>query len=228
MRKLSSTLLVLFGLAIIGLTAWLVVAGTRHPTAGKSIAIALLSAVGIPVALSLLVAGYRRFRGPNSSELRTEAEAKRRAAEALEEAASAEQVKAELEAYIELRAWRLDIERKRRELADSADALVAALQGLNADEKRLQLEMTTLRPTTAEALDTLLEPKPVISIPDYVFFISPMRWPSAIMGWAATRLIERTAQILIENLQARRVRRLREISPEALSDLSSKRGRDQS
>lgn len=224
MRQFSATLLGLFGLAIIGLLAWLVVAGTRHPTADKSIAIALLSVVGAPIALSLLLTAYRRFRGPNSEELRTEAEAKRRAAEALEEAKSAEQIKAELEAYVELRTWRLEIERKRRELADSADALVEALHELNADEKRLGLEMTTLSATTAETLDALLEPKPIFSIPDYVFFTSPWRLPSAIAGWATTRLIERIVQSLLAYLQERRTRRLREVSPEALSDPGSKRG----
>jgi hypothetical protein len=224
LRQFSATLLGLFGLAIIGLLTWLVVAGTRHPTADKSIGIALLSVVGAPIALNLFGAGYRRFQGPNSTQLRTEAEASRRAAGALEDAESAEEIKAELEAYVELRTWRLEIERKRRELADSADALVTALQELNADEKRLGLEMTRLSATTAETLDALLEPKPIFSIPDYVFFTNPLRLPGAIMGWATARLIERIAQSLIAYLQGRRMRRLREVSPEALSDPGSKGG----
>jgi hypothetical protein len=67
-------------LIVLGVTVWFVVIGSKHPIPDKSIAIALLSAIGTPIALSLMVAGYQKFRGPGTEELKTEAEAKKRAA----------------------------------------------------------------------------------------------------------------------------------------------------
>jgi hypothetical protein len=77
---------------------------------------------------------------------------------------SAEKVKAELEAYVATRTWRLELGRKRQELASAADNLVRMQEDLNANEARLGAEVTQLSPATIQTLDALLEPRPRVKI----------------------------------------------------------------
>jgi hypothetical protein len=106
-----------FGLTIIIVTVFYTIIGTNHPSSGNSIRIALLSAIVMPIALLSISAGYGGLREPNAETLKTEAEAKRRAAAALEDAETAEKIKSELEAYVAVRTFRLEIERKRQEVS---------------------------------------------------------------------------------------------------------------
>jgi len=156
-RKIWPVLLILFGLGVITATVWYVVVSVRHPSSTSSIAIALLSALGTPIALSMIAYGYRGVRGPDAATLKTEAEAKSRAAAALEDAETAEKIKSELEAYVAVRTFRLEIERKRQELSRAADVALEMLKDLNADEVLLGEKETSLDPRTLLTLDSLLE-----------------------------------------------------------------------
>jgi hypothetical protein len=216
-RKLSAALLVAVGSVIIGLTVWFVVVGVNHPTADKSIVIALLSALGVPLALAFVGAGYRQFRGPNSNELKAEADAKRRAAAALEDAETAEQIKAELEAYVTVRAWELEIKRKRLELAATADHLVTMLQDLNADEDLLGEEKTKLSPITIETLSALLDDKGRVKIPPLVTGLLDGAAPLGL-GGIGVPAAEALANEILKRLERRRLKRIRSAVPQALSE----------
>jgi hypothetical protein len=216
-RKLSAWILVAVGSALIGLTVWLVIVGIKHPTAGRSIGIALLSALGAPVALGCVGAGYRRFRGPNSTELKAEAEAKRRAAAALEDAETAERIKAELEAYVTVRAWELEIKRKRVELAGTADQLVMMLRDLNADEVLLGQERTKLSPVTVETLSAVLDDRTRVKIPPLLSGLLDGAIPLGLAG-IVVPVAEALANDILKRLERRRLKRIRSAVPQALSD----------
>jgi hypothetical protein len=216
-RKLSAALLAAVGLIIIGLTVWFVVVGIKHPTAGRSIAIALFSALGAPLGLACVGTAYRQFRGPNSIELRAEADAKRRAAAALEDAETAEQIKAELEAYVTVRAWELEIKRKRLELAATADQLVTMLQDLNADEDLLGEAKTKLSPVTIETLSVVLDDKARVKIPPLVTGLLDGAIPLGL-GGIGVPAAEALANDILKRLERRRLKRIRSAVPQALSD----------
>jgi hypothetical protein len=216
-RKLSAALLAAVGLAIIGLAVWFVVVGIKHPTAGRSIGITLFSALAAPLALACVGTGYRQFRGPNSNELKTEADAKRRAAAALEDAETAEQIKAELEAYVTVRAWELEIKRKRLELAATADQLVTMLQDLNADEDLLGEEKTKLSAVTIETLSALLDDKARVKIPPLVTGLLDGAIPLGL-GGIGVPAAEALANDILKRLERRRLKRIRSAIPQALSD----------
>jgi hypothetical protein len=216
-RKLSAVLLTAVGLVIIGLTVWFVVVGIKHPTAGRSIGIALFSALGAPLALACVGTGYRQFRGPNSDELKAEADAKRRAAAALEDAETAEQIKAELEAYVTVRAWELEIKRKRLEVAAAGDQLVKMLQDLNADENLLSEEKTKLNPVTIETLSALLDDKARVKIPPMVTGLLAGTIPLGL-GGIAVPAGEAFANDILKRLERRRLKRIRSAVPQAFSN----------
>lgn len=211
-RKLSAALLVTVGLVIIGLTIWFVVVGIKHPTAGRSIGIALFSALGVPLALACVGTGYRQFRGPNSKELKVEADAKLRAAAALEDAETAEQIKAELEAYVTVRAWELEIQRKRLEVAGTADQLVTMLQDLNADEELLAEEKTKLSPVTIETLSALLDDEARVKIPPLVTGLLNGAVPLGL-GGIAVPAAEAFANDILKRLERGRLKRIRSAVP---------------
>ena len=204
-KKLFAMLAVLVGLGLLVITAWFIIIGVKHPTASRSIGIALLSAIGVPVALGIMSVGYRQFRGPNFSTLRTEAEAKRRAASALEDAETAEKIRAELNAYVALRSWRLEIERRRQELANASKSLLQMLRELNDMEARLGVEITEISPATVETLDALLESGPPFVIPDIRVWGMPV-------GKAANMM----AEVIYDYMEQRRLRRMATLVPEAL------------
>jgi hypothetical protein len=223
-RNLSAALLAAVGLVIIGLTVWFVVVGVRHPTAARSIGIALLSALGAPVGLACVGAGYRQYRGPNSSELKAEAEAKRRAATALDDAETAEQIKAELEAYVTVRAWELEINRKRAELAGTADQLVTMLRDLNADEDLLGEEKTKLSPVTIATLSALLDDKARVKVPSPVSGLLDGAIPLGL-GAIGVPAAEAVANDILRRLERRRLKRIRSAVPQAFSYGDGARGR---
>jgi hypothetical protein len=182
-RNVWPVLVALFGFGVIAATVWYVIVSVRNPSSVNSITIALLSAIGAPIALTAIAYGYRGVRGPDAATLKTEAEAKRRAAAALEDAETAEQIKSELEAYVAVRTFRLEIERKRQELSRAADVALEMLKDLNEDEVRLGEQETRLNPQTLLTLDSLLESSDVPemldvflrSVPSFgIFSVTPI------------------------------------------------------
>jgi hypothetical protein len=204
-KKTWATFAVLVGLALLIVTAWFIVTGVNHPTAARAIGIALLSAIGVPVALGFISVGYRKFRGPNFSTLKTEAEAKRRAAAALEDAETAEKIRVELNAYVAIRSWRLEIERRRQELANATKSLLEMLRELNDMEARLGVEVTEISPATIETLDAVLEAGPPFVFPDFYAWGIPV-------GKAANMM----ANTIYDHMEQRRIRRMASLAPEAL------------
>jgi hypothetical protein len=209
-RKIWSSLAILFGLAIIVATISYIIIGIKHPTSANSIAIALLSAIGVPVALSAITVGYRGFLRPNAAMLKNEAEAKLRAAAALEDAETAEKIKSDLEAYVAVRTWHLEIERKRQELSRTVETVLEMLEELNQNETRLDIEQTKLNPATVETLDSLLRPDTTSDVLD-VFF-STRKTPSP-----SSQIAEILVRQSYEYMQRRRMRRIARLAPEALS-----------
>jgi hypothetical protein len=212
-KKTWAALAVLLGLGLLGVTAWFIVTGVKHPTASRSIGIALLSAIGVPVALGFISVGYRQFRGPNFSTLKTEAEAKQRAAAALEDAETAEKIKAELNAYVAIRSWRLEIERRRQELANATKALLQMLRELNDMETRLGVEVTEISPSTIETLDAVLEPGPPFVIPDLY-----------IWGMPAGKVANIVLTTVYNYMEQRRLRRMASLAPDALQVADAEKG----
>jgi hypothetical protein len=213
MKKTWATLVVLVGLAILVLTTWFIITGVKHPTSGRSIAIALLSAIGVPVALGIMSVGYRQFRGPNFSTLKTEAEAKRRAASALEDAETAETIRAELDAYVAVRSWRLEIERRRQELANATKSLLQMLNELNDMETRLDVEVTKISPATIDSLDALLEAGPPFVFPDF-----------HVWGIPVGKVANIAAGTIYDHLEQRRIRQMANLAPEALQIRTAGKG----
>lgn len=205
MKKTWAAFAVLIGLGVIVVTVWLIIKGVKHPTARLSIGIAVLSAIGVPVALAVISVGYRQFRGPNSETLKTEAEAKRRAAAALEDAETAEKIRAELNAYVAIRSWRLEIERRRQELVNATEALLRMHHELNDMETQLGVDITQISPTTMETLDVALEAGPPFTFPNFYVYGMPV-------GKAANMLVN----TIYDHLEQRRLRRLASLAPEAL------------
>jgi hypothetical protein len=206
----------LFGLTIIVSTVFYTIIGTNHPSSGNSIRIALLSAIGIPIALLSISAGYGGLREPNAETLKTEAEAKRRAAAALEDAETAEKIKSELESYIAVRTFRLEIERKRREVSRSANTTLTLLKELNEDEARLGGDKTKLDPLTVETLDALLQGS---EIPEFLnMFLTATSMVMPVAGIAtASSLVEPFTRRFFDYLRKRELRRLARLVPDALA-----------
>jgi hypothetical protein len=213
-RKIWFSLAIAFGIAVITLTIWYIIIGVAHPSADKSIAIALLSAIGVPISFAIIAVGYRGLRGPDAAILRTEAEARKRTAAALDDAETAEKIKAELNAYVVVRTWWLEIERKRSELSQAASSVIEMLKELNESERQLGIEKTKLSVETVETLDSLLESSPAIQIPDLYF--------DMLGGMLGGKLGGRIAEISVNESfkywQRRKMRRMAELAPEALSE----------
>ncbi len=212
-KKVLAALTALVGLGLLVVTVWVIVTGIKHPTAGRSIGIALLSAIGVPIALGMLSVGYRQFRRPNFSTLRTEAEAKQRAASALEDAATAEKIRAELNAYVAIRSWRLEIERRRQELANAAKSMLQMLRELNDMEARLGVEITEISPATIGTLDVLLESGPSFVFPDFY-----------ILGMPVGKAANVVADAIYDYVEQRRLRQMARLAPEALQVEDAGRG----
>jgi hypothetical protein len=150
----------------------------------------------------------------DSAILRTEAEARKRAAAALDDAETAEKIKAELNAYVVVRTWWLEIERKRSELSQAASSVVEMLKELNESERRPGIAKTGLSIETVETLDSLLESSPTIQIPDlYLNVLGVM--PG---GNVAGRIAEIGVNESFKYWQRRKMRRMSELAPEALSE----------
>jgi hypothetical protein len=208
----------LLGVAIIAATVYYIILGVNHPSSDSSIKIALLSAIGMPIALGAITAGYRGLHEPNAETLKTEAEAQRRAAAALEDAETAEKIKSELEAYVAVRTFRLEIERKRQELSRSANATLTLLKELNEDEVRLGEAETRLDPITVETLNSLLQDS---DIPAFLaLFLDIMSIASIAMpfgGSGASSFVETIARQFYDYLRKRELRRLARLVPDALA-----------
>jgi hypothetical protein len=213
-RKIWSAVAVIVGVALLVVATLYIIAGVKHPSANKSITIALLSAIGAPVAVSLIVAGCSGLRGPNSSDLRTEAEAKKRAAAALEDAETAEQIKAELNAYVALRSQVLEVERRRHELSNSSATLVEEARELNEREARLGVELTRLSPTTVETLDALMEPDPRFVMPQ-IFLLGGIGGPASVL---AAKIVEFAVNTSLNYLDRKRIQQMASLAPDALLD----------
>jgi hypothetical protein len=212
----------LFGLAIIATTVCYIILGVKHPSSGNSITIALLSAIGVPIALGAMATGYRSLREPNSETLKTEAEAKRRAATALDDAETAEKIKSELEAYVAVRTFRLEIERKRQEVSRSANATLTMLKELNEDETRLGEERTKLDPITVATLDALLQDS---AVPEYLnLFLTLVSSVVPIVG--ASSLADDFARRFYDYLKRRELRRLARLVPDALASPDDEQSAD--
>lgn len=206
-RKLSA-LLIFIGLMMFGVTAWVVVDGVRHPTAVSTILITLLCAIGVQAAYISIQAGIRLWARPEASILRTEAHAKSKAAAALEDAETAEKIKLELDAYIAVRARRLEIDRRRAELTSTAELLMQSCKELNRAEQQLGVDSSLLDPETMELLDVLVEDKRR-SVPDFYVYGIPV---GNALQWAV--------DVAGDYLEKARLRRLSKIAPEALGETS--------
>lgn len=211
-RKIWPVLSLLLGLAIIVATVWYIILGVKHPSSSNSVTIALLSAIGVPIALGAIATGYRRLRGPNAAMLKTEAEAQRRAATALEDAETAEKIKSELEAYVTVRTFRLEIERKRLELSRTVTTAMEMLAELNEDEARLGDEKTRLDPVTVETLDALLQPSETFKVLDQLVISMPSIGP--IPTGEIAQIIARR---FYAYLRKRELQRLARLAPDALA-----------
>jgi hypothetical protein len=222
-RKALPVLAVLFGFAVIAATVGYVIVGVKNPTGANSITIALLSAIGVPVALSAIAMGYRGLRGPDAATLKTEAEAKKRAAAALEDAETAEKIKSELEAYVIVRTFRLEIERKRQELSGAVDAALEMLTELNADEVRLGEKETSLDPQTLLTLDALLQSSEIPELLDAILGGIP-----AFGFFSASPVFETIFRKIYGDARSRKLRRLARLVPEAraVPDERNKPGAD--
>ena len=211
-RKIWPALATLFGFAVIAATVWYIILGVKHPSSRNSITIALLSAIGVPIALGAIAAGYRGLRGPNAAMLKTEAEAQRRAAAALEDAETAEKIKSELEAYVTVRTLRLEIERKRQELSRTVNTALEMHAELNEDEARIGDEETKLDPVTVETLDALLQPSAIPKLLDMIVSTMPS------FGPIDTRpIVNFIVRQFYEYMRKRELRRLAHLVPDALA-----------
>jgi hypothetical protein len=193
------------------------VRGVTHPTPAYSIAIALLGAIGVPIALIAISVAIKGLREPDASILRQEAEARRRTAAALDDAATAETLKAEMEAFVALRARRLEIERRRIELRRDADRLVNSHKALGAAERQLELEQTQLDPATTRVLDDVLNLYGEGYARIYPYFQGLERMVSMLLPGVGEVLRESFGDFM-QRLERRRLRRLARIAPSALDD----------
>lgn len=213
MKRAGAIFCIILGFCLIGVTVYAIIKGLNHPTTNSTIAIALFSSIGVPIALAAIGAGIRWSQNPNSATLRTEAQAKRRAAAALEDAETAEKIKLELDAYIALRARRLEIDRRRRELVSASEVLSESYRELNKAEAQLGVEATRLDPEVVNILDSFVEPSGQTIVPDL-----------HIYGIPVGRIVQYFYNELDDSLEKRKLRRLARLAPEALKDETSGTG----
>lgn len=211
MRRTWATFEIVLGLALIAATIWFTIAGIKHPTTSLSIIIALMSAIGVPVGIISISSGYRLLQTPNSAMLRTEAEAMHRAAEALDKAATAQKSQAalrkaasELNAYVAIRSWRLEIERRRQELSTAAEAALQMLRELNDRESLLGVEITQLSPDTMKILDRILA-RPKYVLPEI-----------RVRGVPYGKILEGLLNETSDSLERQRIRRMTRLAPAIL------------
>jgi hypothetical protein len=204
-RRLAAFFMI-SGLGTFGVTAWIVVAGVRHPTVGSTIAITLLCAIGVQLAFLAVQSGYELWKGPEARAMRVEAQARSRAAAALEDAETAEKIKLELDAYITVRARRLEIERRRQELSSTVEVVKKLRDELNEAEELLDLESTQLDPHTVEILDSLTEPSRP-QIPDFHLYGIPFG-----------QILQYAYSTLMHYMEKKALRRLSHLAPEALDN----------
>jgi hypothetical protein len=160
MRRALGVITFLVGVCALGAVAVLTTLGAMHPSTKLTLTVGLLGTIGAPIAVAMVASGWRWSQGPDAAALRTEAEAKRRTAAALEDAQAAEALKSELVAFVELRARRLEIDRRRSELVSAAKRLVALHDELTAAEKQLGLDASKLEPMVIEVLDKVIDRTP--------------------------------------------------------------------
>lgn len=204
-RKLAA-ILTAVGLAIFGITVYVVIGAVKHPTPMATIMVTLLCAIGVQLAFILLQSSYGLWRGPEARDLKVEAQARKRAADALEDAETAEKIKLELDAYIAVRARRLEIERRRVELANTLDVVTKLHDELNESEKLLELEVTQLDPKTIQILDDITEDRRP-AFPEFYLYGIPV---GQVMQFAYEQLSSR--------IEKNTIRRLSSLAPEALSE----------
>ncbi len=161
MRRELGNALIFFGILVLGTITYFTIEGIRNPSASWTVAVALLGAIGVPVGLSSAGGGWRLRQDFNAEELRAEAEAKLRAATALDHAATAERIRSELNAYVELRARRLEVDRRRTQLEEACLNVVELHGELTVAERQLGLEASQLDPQTIEVLDQFTEEEPL-------------------------------------------------------------------
>jgi hypothetical protein len=204
MKKLGQTVLAVLGLALLGGTVWIVISGTTNPSAANSVMIALSTAIAVPLGLASLATAWRLGRSPQHQALRAEAEAKQRAADALAQVESAKIIKAELQAYVAVRARWLEVERRRAELAASAEAMRDMHAELQKLERQLGVEESRLDPETVAVLDEYLRTRRA-QMPDFF-----------VLGVNVGALADRAAESVFDSLERRRLRRLAATAPGAL------------
>jgi hypothetical protein len=212
-RKTWPILAMLFGFAVIAATVWYIILGVKHPSGSNSITIALLSAIGVPIALGAIAAGYRGFGEPDAATLKTEADARRRASEALEDAETAEKIRSELEAYVIVRTFRLEIERERQELSSAVRAAMEMLAKLNQDEALLGAKKTELDPIVLETLDPLLQSDELPEYLDSILSVMP-----SFMFVPIGPLTKTISRAIYGHMRQRQLRRLARLAPDALAD----------
>ncbi|MBB5867889.1 hypothetical protein F4553_001268 [Allocatelliglobosispora scoriae] len=218
MRFVKAAVLGLLGLAILGATVVLTVKGTQSPSAGMTIAIALMGAIGVPIGFGALNLARQATQRPDAALLKHEAEAKRRTAAALEDAETAERLKAELDAFVALRARRLEIERRRQELKASAAALVDMHRELGTAEKQLGVAESAFDPQVAQILDEVMGLRLTTEYRAVKFYLGTMdRMLSIFLPIPAGGSLVESSERLMTVLDRRRMRRLAKLAPEALS-----------
>ncbi|WP_194897561.1 hypothetical protein [Catenulispora pinisilvae] len=206
MRRELGNALIFFGILVLGTITYFTIEGIRNPSASWTVAVALLGAIGVPVGLSSAGGGWRLRQDFNAEELRAEAEAKLRAATALDHAATAERIRSELNAYVELRARRLEVDRRRTQLEEACLNVVELHGELTVAERQLGLEASQLDPQTIEVLDQFTEEEPL----PFPIWFKNMRFygfPIGSASVASVLWIRRASE-------RRRLRRLAQAAPD--------------
>lgn len=149
--------LLLAGLVAIGLVVWVAVLSYRNPTPARTLLVALCGSLLAPIGLALVGGAVRTFREPDLHLVRREAEVRDSLAKTLEEAQVAKRLKGELEAVVELRARRLELERQRMRLASSGRELLKDLDNLRTMEYRLDENESEMPENLVTQVEELLD-----------------------------------------------------------------------
>ena len=209
-RHVGRIALMLLGAGLLGGTVFVVIQGTHHPSSTYSILIALTTALAGPLGISCWGLAWSLGRTPHARELRTEAQAKARAAAALEDAESAEKVRQELQAYVAIRARKLEIDRRRAEAVQAARSVVDKYNELNEAERTLGLDATTVSEDTKNILDKLVGPPKRVNPFEHIF-----------LPFGLGELFAKVYELGTEQWERRRLRKLAEKAPTALKDRES-------
>lgn len=208
MRRWAAYLMLLFGFATLVATVLVTVRGIKTPTPNYSIAIALSGVILAPLGLSAIARGFSIRRPPDAVAAREEATARNRVAIALEDAATAEKIKLEIDAYVELRARRLEIETRRDTLRATAERLVREYDDLKVMESQLGVATSLIDSDALTTLDDILGPERESSV----------RFPSFyVLGLPVGEYAEDALRRWTRRRERRQMERLAHVNPQGLA-----------